>query len=234
MRLLLSFLAIAFGVSSAYSQVNSAGHWEGEVKATKGPSRLSLDLDRDAQGAWIASLGVPERKVSGLMVVQLSVTDTKVKFTSPDLPGSPVFDLTLGEGKLKGTMAYREKSMPMEMTRTGDAKVEVVKPDPAVSPELEGDWVGALILPGDERRPLTFHFRNRPDHLLFATLDSPSQGALGLSLYKVVEKGREVEFFVRIHGGHFKGTLDPGNNLLTGEWVQNPGDAPLPCKMRKN
>lgn len=226
--------ALVLGVCPAYSQENAAGHWEGEVKVPKGPSRLALDLDRNEQGAWIGSLSVPERNVTGLMIVELKVTGTKVKFACPDMPASPVFDLTMAAGKLKGTMAYRGSSMPVEMSRTGEPKVEIVSPDPAVSPELEGDWAGGLILPGDERRPLKFHFHNRPDHFVFATLDSPNQGAVGLNLVGVVEKGNEVEFSVRIHGGHFKGILDPQNHTLTGEWTQNPGEPPLQCKMRKD
>ena len=46
-----------------------------------------------------------------------------------------------------------------------------------------------------------------------ATIDSPSLGAAGLPLMDVIQKGREVEFSVRIYGGHFQGTLE-GNQLI--------------------
>ena len=75
------------------------------------------------------------------------------------------------------------------------------------------------------------HFRNQPDRTVSATIDSPSLGAAGLPLMDVIQKGREVEFSVRIYGGHFKGILE--GNQLTGEWVQSPNQPALAYRMRK-
>jgi len=54
-------------------------------------------------------------------------------------------------------------SLVLEMQRTGDAKVEVTPPSPAVSKELEGDWEGAISLPNGQSISLAFHFKNQPD-----------------------------------------------------------------------
>jgi hypothetical protein len=111
--------------------------------------------------------------------------------------------------------------------------VEIIPPSPAVSSQLEGDWEGGLFLPNGDSRPLRFHFRNLPDHTVSATLDSPSQQAFHLGLAGVIQNGSEVEFYVRVHGGSFKGTLNAEGNQLHGEWFQGAGATPIPCQMRK-
>ncbi len=224
-----SLLVICFCATAAAADV--AGHWEGALPPNNGPTRMAFDLAHDSQGHWIASFAVPERNVSGLLVTELSVDGARVKFTVPDVPGHAAFDLTLRDDRLAGTLSVKGLSIPFEMKRTGEAKVTLIAPSPAVSVALEGDWEGALDIPGKDARVVVFHFRNQSDHTVTATIDVPSQGGFGLPLMDVIQKGREVEFSVRIYGGHFKGTLE--GNQLAGEWVQSPNQPALACRMHK-
>jgi hypothetical protein len=233
LRALLMLLAVVLGAHGAAAQVDLTGHWVGSVEISKGPSRVSMDLARNPQGVWIASLGVPERSVTGLMVTKLVVSGGKVKFNSPDLPANPAFDLVYRDSQLVGTMTLGDKLLQVVFRRAGEAKVEVPTPSPAVSKQLEGDWEGGLAMPEGKSRALVFHFHNQPDHTVLATLDSPSQGARDLGLGSVVQNGQTVEFVVRIHGGQFKGTLNPEGTELNGEWVQSADTPPLVCKMKK-
>lgn len=233
MRALLPVFLIAFGVSAAVAQIDASGHWEGSIEVPKGPSKITLDLARNEKANWIASLGVPERNATGLIVSDISLKGNKLKFSSPDMPGTPVFDLTFENDKLTGTLTMKGTAMPVVMSRNGEAKVEITPPSPAVSTELEGDWEGELALPDGVTRPLLFHFRNLPDHTVAGTLDTPAQGGKDLGLAGVVQSGNNVEFSVRIHGGHFKGALNQDGTELTGEWLQAPEAPPLACKMKK-
>jgi hypothetical protein len=111
--------------------------------------------------------------------------------------------------------------------------VDIAQPSPAVSKELEGDWEGALSLPNGQTRPIVFHFKNQPDQTVDATIESPTQGAKGLLLKGVTQKGAVVEFAVQLAGGSYKGTLNKEGTEIAGEWTQRPGAAPLTLNVKK-
>jgi hypothetical protein len=176
---------------------------------------------------------VPQQNVSGLRVTDIVVDGQKMQFAAPDVPNSPKFELTFSADKMSGTFTVRETSMAVELKRTGEAKVDIDAPSPAVSKELEGDWDGAMTLPTAEKsRALTVHFKNQPDQTVVATIDSPGRGIKGVLLSGVKQNGAAVEFFVRV-GGTFKGTLNKDGTELTGEWRQNATAAPLPVSLKK-
>jgi len=230
-RYLLACGSLALAAGIAVGQTDFSGHWEGTIDAPNGPTLLALDLAKNAKGVWVASLGVPERKISGLHVTDISVAGSEVRFSAPDLPGSPTFELTLADGKLKGALLVQALSLELEMQRTGDAKVDIAQPSPAVSKELEGDWEGAITIPDGSTLPVVVHFRNQPDQTVEASLDSPGQGARGIPIRGVAQKGAVVEFAVQAVGGSYKGTLNKEGTEMAGEWTQGPG--PLKLNLKK-
>ena len=232
-RYLLACGSLALVAAVAVAQTDFSGHWEGTVDVPNGPSKLALDLAKNAKGVWVASLGVPEQKVTGLRVTDVAVVGSEVRFAAPDLPGSPAFELTLADGKLKGALLVQALSLVLEMQRTGDAKVDIAPPSPAVSKELEGDWEGALSLPDGQSRPIVIHFKNQPDQTVEATIESPSQGVRGFPLKEVAQKGAVVEFAVQAVGGSYKGTLNKEGTEIAGEWTQRQAAAPLTLNLRK-
>jgi hypothetical protein len=229
-RYLLSFALLA---AIAFAQTDFSGHWEGAADVPAGPTRLALDLAKNAKGVWVASLGVPERKVTGLRVTDISVMGSEIRFVAPDLPDSPTFELTLADGKLKGAVLVPALSVELEMRRTGDAKLDIAPPNPAVSKELEGDWEGALSLPDGQSRPIVIHFKNQPDRTVEATIESPTQGVRGFPLKEVAQKGAVVEFTVQAVGGSYKGTLNKEATEIAGEWTQRQAAAPLTLNLKK-
>ena len=229
-RYLLSFALLA---AIAVAQTDFSGHWEGAADVPAGPTRLALDLAKNAKGVWVASLGVPERKVTGLRVTDISLMGSEIRFVAPDLPDSPTFELTLADGKLKGAVLVPALSVELEMRRTGDAKVEIAQPSPAVSKELEGDWEGALSLPDGQSRRIIIHFKNQPDQTVEATIESPTQGGRGFPLKEVAQKGAVVEFEVLAVGGRYKGTLNKEGTEIAGEWTQRQAAAPLTLNLKK-
>jgi hypothetical protein len=229
-RYLLAFVLLA---AIAVAQTDFAGHWEGAADVLAGPTRLALDLAKNAKGVWIASLGVPEQKVTGLRVTDISVVGSEVRFAAPDLPGSPTFELTLADGKLKGAVLVQALSLALEMQRTGDAKVDIAPPSQAVSKEMEGDWEGTISVPDGQSRPVIIHFKNQPDHTAEGTIESPSQGVQGVPLKGIAQKGAVVEFEVLAVGGRYKGTLNKEGTEIVGEWTQRSVAAPLTLNLKK-
>ena len=229
-RYLLSFALLA---AIAVAQTDFSGLWEGTVDAPNGPTRLTLDLAKNAKGVWVASLGVPEQNVTGLRATDITVMGSEVRFAVPDLPGSPTFELTLADGKLKGALLVQALSLALEMQRTGDAKVDIAPPSPAVSKELEGDWEGTISVPDGQSRPVIIHFKNQPDHTVEGTIESPSQGVQGIPLKGIAQKGAVVEFEVLAVGGSYKGTLNQEGTEIAGEWTQRLAAAPLTLNLKK-
>jgi hypothetical protein len=232
-RNLLACGSLALAAAIAPAQTGFSGHWEGTIDAPNGATRLALDLAKNEKGVWVASLGVPEQKITGLRVSDISVAGSEVRFAVPDLPGSPAFELTLADGKLKGALLVQALSLPLEMQRTGDAKVDIAPPSPAVSKELEGDWEGTISVPNGQSRTVIIHFKNLPDHTVEATIESPTQGVQGVPLKGVVEKGAVVEFQVLAAGGSYKGTLNKEGTEIAGEWTQRQAAAPLTLNLKK-
>jgi hypothetical protein len=228
----LSLLLAAFA-AAAVAQPGLPGHWEGTIELPAGsnsPNTVALDLGRDPQGAWKASLGVPQQHATGIFIADLRVAGSKVAFNVPDMGAS--FDLTLAGEKLAGTITVKGQAIAVAMKRTGEAKVEAAPPSPVVSRELEGDWDAAFALPNGQSRPIQVHFRNQPDRTVAATIDSPTQGIHG-SLEQIVQNGTTVRFRVRTYGGSFEGTMNAAGTEIAGTWVQGGANPPSALTFRK-
>ena len=197
------------------AQTGPAGHWEGAFTANGREIALSLDLARNDKGEWIASMGMPAQNATGLVVKDLAVNGNSVKLMAVELQMAKL-DLTLGEGKLAGTIASARGSLPIEFKRTGEAKVQLAAASPAVSKGLEGDWAGTLKTPGPELE-IAVHFKNQPDNTVLATIDIPAQNAMGMPINDVKQTGDKVEFGLKIAHASFQGTLNQERGELSGQ-----------------
>ena len=231
-RLLRGAGAAVLFASLVCAQTGPAGHWEGAFTAGNREIGISLDLAKNAKSEWIASMGLPPEHATGLVVMDVAVNGKSVKFVAVELQMATV-DLTLGpDGRMKGTMSAPQGPMsaqgplPVELKRTGEAKVELVRASPAVSKELEGDWEGSLGAPGSEVS-LVFHFKNQPDKTVAATMDSPGRSVMAMPLNDVKQTGQKVEFGIKIAGASFQGSLNKEGAELAGELIHDGAGTPL-------
>ncbi len=167
---------------------------------------------------------------SGKLSLAAQVFDPKgfwgiVIVNAPDLETARA--LLDGDPMVKANM-FRGEVIPLRVVFEKPA--EATKTSPAVSAELEGDWEGAIDTTAGGIRVIV-HFRNQPDKTVKATLDSPDQGAIGLTLSDVVQKGSSVEFQLRMAKGAYKGELNDEATQITGQWTQ--GGAPAPLNLKK-
>ncbi len=229
----LCIAAALFLAPFAWPQGNPAGHWEGAVRMGPQQIGLTLDLARNVNPEWEASMGVPAENLTGAVVTDIAVNGNSVRFVAVELMMAK-FDLTLGsDGIMKGTVSTPEGPTQIEFRRTGEAKVQLIAPSPAVSKELEGDWEGALQAPNNTSFPLVFHFRNRPDHTVAATIDSPARNAMGLPLDSVRQAGMKVEIGIKIAGATFHGALNQEGTELSGEFVHEGASVPLMLRKKR-
>ena len=223
-RISLFCVAALFLASLLGARAGLAGHWEGEITGDGARQiRVSLDLAQNAKSEWIASMGVPAQNITGLVVQDVMVHSNSVKFVAVELMMNS-FDLTLGpEGTLKGNITGRA-SQPVEFKRTGEAKVKLIPPSPAVSEQLEGDWEGTLKM-GNRAVVMAFHFKNQPDKTVMATFNTDNGASLPLN--DVKQAAQKVEFGMRVAHGHFKGTLNPEGTELAGQFAHGQNSMPL-------
>ena len=220
------------------AQAGPDGHWEGSFTVNKREIGISLDLAKNAKSEWIASMGVPPDHATGLVVMDVAVNGKSVKFVAVELQMATV-DLTLGpDGRMKGTMSApqgpmsRLGSVPVELKRTGEAKVELIPASPAVSKELEGDWEGSLQAPNGVLAPLVFHFKNQPDKTVAATMDSPGRSVMAMPLNDVKQTGQKVEFGIKIAGASFQGSLNKEGTELALQMIHDGGIMPLTLRKK--
>ena len=223
--------AVFLFASLGCAQGGPDGHWVGTFTAENREIAFSLDLTRNAKLEWIASMGMPAEKAAGLVVTDVTVDGKSVKFVAVELMMAK-FDLTLGDDQtMKGTFSTRQGPLAVALKRTGAAKVELIAASPAVSKELEGDWEGVLQTPGRGVR-MIFHFRNRADQTVAATVDTPDSGAVGLPLNNVKQNGVKVEFGMKIAQSVFQGTLNAEGTELAGQLKHEESGMPLTLRKK--
>lgn len=99
---------------------------------------------------------------------------------------------------------------------------------PAAAQEAIGDWRGVLEVSEAARLPLAVHIaRSEAGGELIGTLDSPSQGAFGITLADIAIDGGGLSFTVPSIGGRFTARWDAAANGWAGRWVQGPLDRAL-------
>jgi pimeloyl-ACP methyl ester carboxylesterase len=101
---------------------------------------------------------------------------------------------------------------------------------PGTSPSLEGTWLGTLKVSAIELR-VVFNLSINPDGSLIGTLDSPDQGATGISISQIDVENERITVEVKIVGGRYEGTLNTDRSEMSGKWTQ--GGASLDLVMKR-
>jgi uncharacterized protein len=97
-------------------------------------------------------------------------------------------------------------------------------------PGAVGNWLGTLDA-GPVKLRLALKVEKTADGSLSAALDSLDQGAKGLPVSSISQRGMAVQFAMRQIGAAYQGTLNADSSELSGNWKQN--DATLPLVFRR-
>ena len=97
----------------------------------------------------------------------------------------------------------------------------------------EGDWKGTIDVSGS-KLDLVLHI-SRKDGALSATLDSPDQGATGLSIDSITLTGTSLRFEMKSLGANYEGVFGADGSQIEGQFSQQGIRLPLTFKrMAKN
>ena len=221
-------LGLSAFVAALSAQSDMRGHWSGTVDTHDGSMAMEVDLDKTASG-WIGSIAIPARGAAGLPLDGITFADGKGSFHLPGGPESVGFTGTLSaDGKaLEGTFAAGPQLWPMKLTRTGEARVELPKPSPAVAPEFVGSWEGTVDFGTPLRIVLTISNGKDGAEARAVSLD---QGNAQIRVSGVTQKGTKLTLDVKVVGGGYEGEMNTESTEINGTWTQLGMTTPLLLK----
>jgi hypothetical protein len=215
------------GALTAWAQDGPRGHWSGTVEVPGHPLAMEIDLEKKADG-WIGSVSIPAQNASGIPLDSITFTNGKCTFRVKAAPGEPTFTGTLSaDGKtMAGDFTQGTGSVPFKFSRTGDPKVEEVKPSPAVAKNFLGTWEGTLEGPG-LRLVLKISNDESGSKAVLITVD---QDGAEIPVNAIDQKDSKLTLDVKMVGGRFEAEINKDGSELNGTWTQRPGSFPLKLK----
>jgi len=205
------------------AQGDMRGHWSGAIGTPAGGTpagSIVLEVDLDKAGSdWIGSVSIPAQGANGFPLDAITFTDGKGSFRLKGAPGDAGFTGTLSADgkKLEGTFNQGGASLPLTLTRTGDAKVAVAKASPAVAAEFVGTWEGAIQLGPGLRVRLTISNGKAGAEATMVSLD---QGNAQIPVSAVLQQGSKLTLEVNAVGGGYVGEMNKEGTELSGTWTQ--------------
>lgn len=224
-RLLLSFAAVVFVSASPSAQpaADPAGHWEGSALVQDMQVPLQLDLAKNADGQYGGTISVPAQKLRGLPLLKVTVDGTRIDFQArSDQPFSGA--LSPDGSSIAGEMNLGAMSVPVTLTRSGDARFDPAVTSPKISSSLEGTWNGTLQADGGLRLVLTL--TNHADGTATGVVTNIDEGGLTIPV-TIAESGSTVTIESRVVPGTFSLAFTSEGTELAGTFKQNGAEAPM-------
>jgi CubicO group peptidase (beta-lactamase class C family) len=98
---------------------------------------------------------------------------------------------------------------------------------PAAAQEAAGNWVGVLEPVAGTKLPLVVHIKRDDAGVLTGTLDSPSQGAMGIPLDGIKAEAGSLSFTIPLVSGSYTARWDATAKAWKGQWSQSGQTWPL-------
>jgi hypothetical protein len=225
------FLALVVScAASGQTATPPSGHWEGTLQVPGQELKVEVDL-RGTGSKWEGTISVPAQSLKGFPLAAISVAGDKVTFAMKGIPGDPVFNGTLAkDGKtMSGDFSQGGGTIPLSLTRTGEAKIDPLPKSTPITKELEGSWEGTLDINGKTLR-LVFKLSNASGAGA-GTLVSVDQGGAEIPIAAIVQSDAHVQLLLPAIAGSYEGDLKDAQ--LTGKWTQGGSTWPLALKRSK-
>jgi hypothetical protein len=216
----VGFVFLVSGAVAGFAQnaPNAAGHWQGKIQIPDHELGVTVDLARNAKGAWIGSMSVLGSTSIDVPLSGIVIDGSAVRFSAP-LPQQSKFEgrLSADAASLSGTASSAAGEAPFQMTRSGEANVKVPPRSSVLSKEFEGSWEGVLESGGKSRR-IGLRISAAADGTATAVLIVIEQGNLEIPVSTVTIRDQELQLAAPAVSGSYRGTL--ANGQITGEWAQ--------------
>ena len=205
------------------AQANSdpSGHWEGAIHAPFAEVNIEVDLAKNAAGAFVATYGNLNDNLKGFPLANVVIEERAVRMVLKANGGGTF------EGKLSAdaksipgifTTAEGGFSVAFDLTRIGDARIELAPKSPPIGKQIEGVWNGTMDVDGTQRR-YVLTMLNQPDGASTGNIVNVDDG-LKIPVSNIKQRASILTFDAV--GGSYTGTLDPQGVQLAGTYRQGP------------
>ena len=106
------------------------------------------------------------------------------------------------------------------------AAAQDAAPTAADTARFVGDWVGTLTVGQTDLR-VVMHLQTDAEGRLVGTMDSPDQGATGISIGRILVDADTLRLQIPSIAGAFAGVIGDSARVLDGQWVQGGRRLPL-------
>jgi hypothetical protein len=157
--------------------------------------------------------------------ITVTVTGKLVHFVARE--DQPFNAYLSDDGKsMSGDFSVEGFSIPLSMTRTGDARVDAPARSATIGKELEGSWIATVPLERTSMR-LVLTMANHPDGTSSGTIINLDQGKLEIPVSAITQSASTVSLDFKSVGASFAGTIDTGGTELNGTYQEQGRAIPL-------
>jgi hypothetical protein len=210
----------------------AAGRWQGSVQIPDFPATAVVDLDHDASGGWIGSIIIPELKIKGAPLSDISVRDADVGFAIKGVLADPQagpasFHAHLdATGAMVGEFTQAGNSTTLSLKRVGAAQVDLPVHSTAVAAAFTGKWVGDYELMGYPRH-VTLTLANHEGAAASAEFIIVGKKVNNLPVDLITQDGAFLRIESHEIGINFEGRLGNDSAEISGTYEQGPFELPL-------
>ena len=223
---LVLVIAIA-PVLRAENTANPYGHWEGAIATPSGEIQIEIDLAKSAAGKPVATFSNVKEKLNGLPLANVIIEGESVAFEIAANGGGKFECGLMDAGKQMAcgfTPATINATLPLTLTRTGEARIETAPVSAAIAKELEGTWRGAIESGG--RLELILKLANQSDGTSTGSIISVNQGGIELPI-TISGEARKLSFAIKAVNGAWAGALNAEGTELAGTFTEQGAAMPL-------
>ena len=212
------FIATVFSllVVSGGSAQDISGDWTGTLHAGAADLHLVLHIVKGDGGSLAATLDSVDQAANGIPVSSVSLQDSKLSLGIDAVHGTYEGAVSSDGNTISGTWSQGQ-DLPLDFKRSAAP----VKPQhqPAKPSDIDGTWLGTLVISADAKLRIVFHIVNTEDGLM-ATLDSPDQGVKGLPANKITRDGAALRIEIEKISGVFTGLIAADLSSIDGTFTQ--------------
>ena len=220
-------LLVALLFSTIASLPAQTGHWEGSIEAPTKTLDFAVDLAKNSTGELAGTLDQPSENLKGLLLSNIAVDGQTVRFQIKGTPGERAFKGALSaDGKsISGDYTQSGYSIPFNMARTGDPRVEAAIKNAPLPKELEGVWNGTLEADGKQLRAV-LTLLNQSDGTATGSIVSVNDG-LEIPIAAITQNASSLMLDLKAVGASYSGALSPDRTELAGTYTKGPVVLPL-------
>lgn len=206
-----------------------SGHWQGALHLPDHELNFAVDLAPSESGALAGTITIASEHLTGLPLAKVSVNGATVRFQAR---ADQSFEGVLSSnGKsMKGRLSIEGESVPMDMTRTGDAVIPAPARIAPVTKDLEGNWEGVLKGKSTQLH-VGLDISNQPDGSVRAGITNFDEGRLRIPVTSIAQTATHVTFEFAAVEASYEADLNADGTQLSGTYRQ--AKVVLPLSLRR-